>query len=224
MNKFVDGVNIPGLNEDAIPQGLTYSSKYNVLIMSAYFKVDHPSSLYIVDYETGKLLRKVKLLKEDNSYYKGHVGGIATNNELVWITNGHKVVTLNLDDIMNNNEVKVFNVNKIDNNGSIANYSNNTLWIGEYDYKFYYKVKEEHHFNKNRSLLFGYKDINIDFDKPDYVISIPNRVQGFVQDSKGNMYFSRSFWSFQRSRITIYKNILEEIPSGVYKIGDNEIP
>lgn len=222
--KLKDGVNIPGLKEGGIPQGLTYSSKYNVLIMTSYFKINHPSSLYIIDYESGNLIKKVKLLNKNKSNYKGHVGGIATNNDKVWITSHYDVIELSLDEIMESNEVVIKNKTKLDNSASIANYSNDILWIGEYDYKFYYKTKEHHHFKNNRSLLFGYKDENIDFNKPDYVISIPNRVQGFVQDKLGNMYFSRSFWSFQRSKLTVYKNILEGKTDGIYKIGNNEIP
>ena len=222
--KLKNGLNIPGLDEGGIPQGLTYSKKYNVLIMTSYFKTNHPSSLYIINYETGNLINKVRLLNENNTNYKGHVGGIATNDDIVWITSHYDVIEIALEKIMTSNEVIVQNKIKLDNSASIANYSNNTLWIGEYDYKLFYKTKDHHHFGNNKSLLFGYKAEKINFSKPDCVISIPNRVQGFTQDDLGKMYFSRSFWSFQRSKLTVYKNILEEKQDGVFNLRGNKIP
>jgi hypothetical protein len=86
------------------------------------------------------------------------------------------------------------------------------LWVGEYNYGFIFSTKEEHYISvsndkMNKSLLVGYDINNLEIK---YVLSVPDRIQGLAFDKDDNFIFSKSFWSFQSSRISKYKNILDQ--------------
>ena len=83
---------IPGLNDDAVPQGManyttTYTftdtsgneqtSKQEYLFISAYMK-EGPSRLYVTGTDTG-YVGYVTLKNEDGTDYLGHAGGVATS-------------------------------------------------------------------------------------------------------------------------------------------------
>ena len=63
---------IPGLRESAIPQGMCYSKKYNMIITSSYFQKDRSSVLFFIDFVSGKLVKTLFLANPDGSSYKRH--------------------------------------------------------------------------------------------------------------------------------------------------------
>ena len=221
---------IPGLNEDIIPQGLTYSAKYNKFIVTGYHKGKAASVLFIIDYDS-KMLEKTLLLQHnDNQPFNTHIGGLTNNNETLWLSDDYKIYTLEMEELINAENMSFIKVSKAIETfvkGDNITYHNNTLWVGEYDYKIKYKTKKSHYYTtpnnyKNKSLIIGF-DIseNIDFNNPKYIISVPDRIQGLTFDENNNIILSRSFWSFQPSNISTYKNPLDTQPS-LIKINDME--
>lgn len=89
---FTKSVAVPGLEDDAVPQGITnYTGEYiaenengeqvkatqEYMIFSAYMK-DGASRLYVTGRTTG-YVGYVTLENEDGSEYTGHAGGVATS-------------------------------------------------------------------------------------------------------------------------------------------------
>ena len=67
----------------------------NVILQTSYNK-NNVSMLYIINFDTGKLIKELKLIEIDDKDNKNHVGGIATNEEKVWITNDYEINEYNL--------------------------------------------------------------------------------------------------------------------------------
>lgn len=222
---------IPGLKQKAIPQGICYSSKYNLIIVSAYHYGKASSVLFLLNYDNGELLKTLILKNADNTNFIGHVGGVTTDNESLWITDNYKIYKYKLENLMQKKDMEnvVFDDSAdIKIKADFVTYHDGILWIGEYDYKNIYLTNKEHYIktpddNENKSILMGYKSLdNMDFEYPDYVISIPDRIQGLTFDNNNNFIFSRSFWSFQPSELSIYSNVLEE--QGIdYNLNGNKI-
>lgn len=105
---FTEGVEIPGLDENAVPQGIANyntdiydaegkatSERQDYLFISAYMK-EGPSRIYVTGTRTG-FIGYVTMKNEDGSDYSGHCGGIATScvkgytTGTLWITSDDTV-------------------------------------------------------------------------------------------------------------------------------------
>lgn len=105
---FTEGVEIPGLDEGAVPQGIANyttsvydnegqatADSQDYLFVSAYMK-EGPSRIYVTGSRTG-YIGYVTIKNEDGSDYCGHCGGIATScvkgysNGVLWITSENTV-------------------------------------------------------------------------------------------------------------------------------------
>ena len=111
------------------PQGLTYSEKYDAIIESSYSYKNNESKIYVIDFKTKRLLNEFILEKN-----KHHVGGITTNEDILYITNDHYLYTYDLKEIMNTGltSIKETSKKKIKNRGDFCLYHDNTLWIGDF--------------------------------------------------------------------------------------------
>jgi hypothetical protein len=226
---------IPGLKQGIIPQGICYSKENNLVIISGYHQGKAPSVLFLVDYDSGKLIKTVILntIDGDNNY--SHVGGLATFEDNLWITDNYKIYTYSINELLNTSDmstIKPIATNSTEVKADFANFSNNVLWVGEYYYKNIYTTKTNHKiqvndYEENNALLFGYKikDNNkIDYTAPDMVVSIPDRVQGIAINSAGNIIISQSFWSFQPSNIATYENIFSNKTEKYFNVNNKKIP
>ena len=219
-NNYKQTFNIYGNSNKYTPQGLTYSDKYNVVLQTSYNSKHTISMLYIIDFKTKKLLKELKLKEIDDTDNINHVGGITTNNEKVWITNNHEINEYSLEEIINTNNdyIKSIKRSKLPNIGDFCTYNKNILWIGDYMLKPIYNVENDN------PLLLGYNlDKEIDYNKPDYIISLPTMVQGLIITDDNKFIFSRSFSNLIQSNLTVYKNVLETKPS-TYKLKGKNIP
>ena len=108
FNDFTESVSIPGLDDNAVPQGITnytthvYDEEGNsttemqeYMFISAYMK-EGPSRIYVTGTRTG-YIGYVTMQNEDGTDYTGHCGGIATgsrrgnSNGVLWVTSGSTV-------------------------------------------------------------------------------------------------------------------------------------
>ena len=204
-NNYTEIADIQGNKNKYAPQGLTYSEKYNVILETAYNK-NNVSMLYVIDFNTGKLLKELKLIEIDDKDNNKHVGGITTNEEKVWITNDYEVNEYNLEEIINtkNNYIKSIKNEKLPNRGDFCTYNNNTLWIGDFYLKPFYNVPND------TPLLYGYDIENINYNNPKYTIKLPKMVQGMAITDENNYIFTRSYTNLINSELTIYSDMTKE--------------
>lgn len=177
------------------PQGLTYSEKYNAIIQSSYSYKDKESKIYVIDFNTKRLLNEFTL--EKNKY---HVGGLTTNEDTLYITNDYYLYTYDLKEIMNTGlaSIKETSKTKIKNRGDFCLYHDNVLWIGDFALFPLYRVP------KNKPLILGYKDGNTKYNKPDYSYEIPKMVQG-MEIVDDEFIFTRSYSPWIESELVTYK-------------------
>lgn len=207
MNKdnYIEVADTQGNTNKYAPQGLTYSKKYNVILETAYNKND-VSKLYVIDFETGNLIKELELIEVDDTENNNHVGGIATNDETVWITNDYEVNEYNLEEIMTteNRFIKSKKNSKLQNRGDFCTYKDNTLWIGHFYLKPFYDAPND------TPLLYGYDTNNLDYTNPKYTIILPKMVQGMAITGENNFIFTRSYTNLINSKLTIYKDMTKE--------------
>ena len=114
FKKFNKEFAIEGLKDGAIPQGITsYTAKYSdyddldssgkpksksqqYFLVSAYMNDGSPSRIYVTGQDTG-YVGYVTLKNMDGKYHYGHVGGIATNGERLWVADGDSVAVVKAD-------------------------------------------------------------------------------------------------------------------------------
>ena len=223
-DNYTEYSKIEGNIDNYAPQGLAYSEKYNVILQTSYNKNKKASMLYITDFKTKKLIKKLQLKKSNNEINNNHVGGIATDNNTLWITSDYEVNEYSLEEVMNtnNNYIKSISDKKIPNRGDFCTYKDNTLWIGSFHIKIFYPEDP---------ILHGFKvnNDNIDYDNPDYEYDIPWLVQGMAITDDNKFVYSQSFTPFHLSTISIYdrEKLVKEIKVPPMSEGifykDNEI-
>ena len=219
-NKYEKTIAVQGNTNKYTPQGLTYSNKYNLVFQTSYNSKHTVSMLYATDLETGKLIKELKLKEDEITDNVNHVGGITTNDDYVFITSDYEVNEYYIEDIIYNNEDYIIsNRNaKLPIRGDFCTYNNGILWVGDFFLNPFYPVPED------TPLLLGYNVSDaIDYDMPDYVISLPKMVQGMVITPDNKFIFTRSFTNLINSDLVIYDNVLEESPD-TYKLNGKDIP
>ena len=209
--------NVQGNKDKYIPQGLTYSSKYNIAIQTSYNKKHKVSRIYITNLNNNKLIKTLDLLKDNNRINNNHVGGVTTDNNTVWITSDYEVNEYSLEQIINTNKksIKSIRDTKLPIRGDFCLYKNDTLYIGDFFLNPFYKVPN------NNPLLLAYKDTN--YNNPNYIISLPKMVQGMEITKDNHFLFTTSFTYLINSNLLEYNNVLLEKPS-TYKLNNDKIP
>lgn len=215
-NKYIETFDIQGNTNKYVPQGLAYSSLYNVMLQTSYNKDHDVSMLYVIDYDSGKLLKSLKLIDiEDNDNSK-HVGGITTDNKTVWITNDYEVDEFSLDEIINTDldYIKSLKNTNIPNRGDFCLYHDGVLYIGDFYLKHFYDVPD------GNPLLMAYDVSSLDYSNPTYIVSLPKMVQGMeIVDDK--FIFSESFTYLISSTLSIYNS---PTLNGYYDLNGKDIP
>lgn len=199
---------VQGIQDGYVPQALAYSDKYNVVLQTSYNSKHDVSKLFITDFESGNLLKELKLKKVNGEDNSNHVGGIATDNKDIWITNDYEVNIYDLEEIMNdetNDSVNSIKDEKLPIRGDFALYKDNTLWIGDFCLSPFYKVPN----NDPKLNMYKVEEKEIDFNKPEKTISLPKMVQGmWITEDK--ILFTESFTYLINSNLAVYKNITNE--------------
>lgn len=79
---------IPGLDENFIPQGFFYDEERGLFLVSGYSAEKEASPVYLLDAESGEAVGKVLLHKTNGDKFTGHSGGIARWGDYVYIAGG----------------------------------------------------------------------------------------------------------------------------------------
>lgn len=217
--KYIDSFPVYGNHNNYVPQGLVYSNKYNIVLQTSYNSKHKVSMLYVINFKNGKLIKQLKLKNNDLSNNTCHVGGIAANNEKVWITSDFTVWEYDLNEIIytKNNYIQSIHQSKLPIRGDFCTYHNDSLWIGDFFLNPFYKVKD------NNPLLMKYSIDKLDYFKPEVIISLPKMVQGMVITNDNKFIFTESFTNLVHSNLSIYDNILKS-KSNKYNLNGIDIP
>ena len=196
-DKYENVAEVQGTTNSYVPQGLAYSNKYDVILQTSYSKNNDNSMLFIIDYTSGKCIKELKLNKKDGTINTSHVGGVATNNDLVWITSNYEINIYNLEEIIStkNNYINSSKDITIKNRGDFCTFKNDTLWIGEFAIS---TIKE-------KPILNGFTiNGDEDYNNPNFTYNLPSKVQGMAITDNGDFLYSRSYSGFVQSKISRY--------------------
>ena len=78
----------PGLNDGAVPQGITVDIERDIVLTTAYM-ADHSSSrIYVTN---SKNESRYIVLSKNGKEYKGHVGGISLSKDYAYVAEGDTI-------------------------------------------------------------------------------------------------------------------------------------
>ena len=219
-NSYLEFSEIPELAEGYVPQGMCYVEKSNVILQTSY-NDNAPSKLYVFDYKREELICKYTLKDSSGKDIYGHVGGITSNGNKVWICNGSIMLVYSLSEILSSSDNTIkstkelslpisgdfcyYQYTKVTNNPNESHYYN-ILWVGSF------AVNSNPFSQRTSPFIYGYnleKSDDIDnFNKPQYIVAIPDKVQSLYIDKDNNFYFTRSYSGFFTSSIDVHENML----------------
>ncbi len=219
----------PGLMEGIIPQGMCFDETTGYFLISGYYEDGElPSMIMAIDSNTGKLVGAYPLKTTNGDDYFGHAGGIASSQNTVYLTSGGECYTIPSVDIKNHQNGTPLHFKgkfKLNTAGSFACIHNNILWTGD----FIESSAEGRESASNITTLTtgetfyayceGYllsdglpdtKKINSESNGyiPDYMIAIPEQVQGMAFTKSEKIIFSTSYGRKNNSKIYIFDDIL----------------
>ena len=123
----------PGLSDGFVCQGITVSEANERIFVSGYMKDNSASRIYITDYNSKSYY--VQLTEENGDDFKGHVGGIATTDNTVYIADDNYIYTVELSSLLNANNGDRINIKKtveVNNAASFVYSDENYLYVGEF--------------------------------------------------------------------------------------------
>lgn len=235
---------IPGLLEGIIPQGFCYIGELDLYAISGYYeKAVFPSMLMLIDAKSGKFTKAFPLQNVDGNDYFGHAGGLACSEDFVYITSESSCYIFTIDRLKNlkNGDTLKFESNfKLNTKGSFACFDNGVLWTGDFIES---DDKEKEAADKITTLTSGetfyaycegytlknglpdVKKINSKNNGyiPDYMLAIPEQVQGMAFTNSSKLVFSTSYGRKNNSKIFVYENVLLTEKIGIYNIDGKEI-
>ena len=184
----------PGLSDGFVCQGIAASEENGVFLVSGYMKDDSASRIYVTNTENEDYYVQ---LKQGDEEFTGHVGGIATTGDTVYVANDDKIHVIPLSDILNAKEGDTVEVGEgVDvNNAASFVYTDDTyLYVGEFhDGGKYTIVGHENTTAEGTHYAICTKYALEDLNTPLAVYSIRNKVQGICFTPDGKVVMSTSY-------------------------------
>ena len=238
---------IPGLNEAAIPQGMSYSPDTSLVYISFYYKLDDmPSVIAALDAASGELTAEYRLFKPDGSVFASHVGGLAVTGDTLYVSatldndGSYSIAALPLSELPTegSHDITVAETVPMATSPSFLNYSQGILWVGN----FYlpgegYKLPPEMGSTTETAdgesgcYILGFdmsREGALDagsgsYPIPDYVLIAPDRIQGMTCPDSGSVLLSQSYGRQNDSAILRYSLDLNS-PDSSCALGGAQIP
>ena len=209
---------IPGLDKKYTPQGMWVDSENEVYLYSGYMSDDTPSRIYVQTKEETKYL----LLKVDGKDFFGHVGGICSVNDYIYLASEKTVYTF-----LKNDALTLDNGNYISNisyfipnlNCSFIYEDGTYLYVGEFYKPKSYETDPSHHIQTNdgtnKALVRSYT-LNEDGSIGELVntYSIPNKIQGICITPSNKIVLSQSY-GIANSHLIIYDLNKASVENGI---------
>lgn len=226
-------ITVPALPQYFVPQGIDYWKEENVFIISGYFKpTDYYqySVLFAVNATTGKYVGEWNLYNVNGTPHSGHDGGVAVTETDIYLSVNYTLFRISKDTVKklgNSGNLKIDEEIKVATKASYCNYSNGILWVGEFSLNgdASYTITG-HGFNENHAWTIGYK-LTADYKMksvPDYVISTPEKIQGFTMLDDGRIFMTSSYGRTNKSTVYVSKSaILSEKAAGTVTISGSSV-
>ena len=229
------GFKIPGLSDSFIPQGLSYDSAAGDFYITGYMKDHSASPIYIVDKDTGKVRKNIKMLNPDGSEFTGHNGGIAVVNGRVFVAGSADNCLYTYDPsairaVDNDTPLAydgVIDLGQGDDGFSVAFVTgyNGQIIAGEFYRDVVYPTSESHWMTTpsgatNKAIAVAFT-LDGNTPVPTAVFSLPHQVQGMYVDDN-NIYLSTSY-GVKFSHILRYEQS-DVVSNGTFKIWGEDVP
>lgn len=231
---------IPGLVQEAIPQGIDYDVGRDWALVSSYHRDGAASTLSVVELSTGAIVKAVRLQNANGSVHTSHAGGVAMDGTRAWVASQGKLFELSMDDIAaarHMDAVRIAREIAVPNKASFASVTEGILWVGEFFHtEGDYATDASHHLaapdgTTLRALCAGYRLDGGDFRLgkggvaiPDYMLSIADRIQGFARLPDGRFALSQSYGRANDSALLVYRDVLQDAPQGSFAVGGEDVP
>lgn len=203
----------PGLNDGFLCQGIAASEENNLILVSGYMKDGSASRIYAVDSFDNFHYVSLKQLDSD---FTGHAGGVAVTDGKVYIASGGKIYTVSLDEVATAESGAVIDVGEgveVNNEASFVYTDDTYLYVGEFhNGKQYNIVGHENETAEGTHYAICSVYDPADLSKPVKVYSIRNKVQGICFTPDGKVVMSTSY-GLADSVYYVY-NISEATDSG----------
>lgn len=241
FNYATAGPVIPALNQNYIPQGLTYLPEKNWLIGTIYANQKNtPTVLFVIDNSSGKLIKAFNLYLDSETIYAGHAGGVTVSERHLWIASDGKVYQFDLDAVIDqtqNTKLIAKSVYDVETRASFISYYEGYLWVGEFtlekshsDY-LKYPHKESHHIKSSSGKEYlawtvGYRLENDNFPAdgyPEGILAHINKIQGLTF-SEDSIYLSQSYGRANNSYLYDFHNILNDKEDMSVDLNGKKVP
>ena len=197
----------PGLSDGFVCQAIAaYEAKFggDRLLVSGYMKDGEASRIYVTDLKDSCYF--VTVMIPGGEEFKGHAGGIAVNDGLVYLASDRSLFVLSLEEILGasrGDAIKAEKVIPVNVASSFVFADKDRLFVGEFhdgkDYitDNYYKTPDG---DENHAIISVYSYEALDGyaagdDEllPTEIYSIRNKVQGFCLTPDGRAVMSTSY-------------------------------
>lgn len=244
LKEFTPSHLVPGLLEGVIPQGICYDETSGYLLITGYYEDGaYPSVIMVLNEATGEFINAYSLKTVEGKDYFGHVGGIASSKNTVYVVSEGECYTFPADELLktvNTTYIQFQGHFKLNTKGSFACYHNETLWVGDFvesDEKALKEIKDITTLESGETFYAyceGYILINglPNADKinsestgyiPDYMLAIPQQVQGMAFTKTGKIIFSTSYGRKNDSVLYIFNDMLSQEKHGIKLIDNKEV-
>ncbi len=235
---------ITGLFEGIIPQGFCYDAGTDLFLITGYYEDGRfPSMVMAVKGKTSELFGAFPLKTVNGEDYFGHVGGIGTSQNTVYIASENECFTFPsslLKSTESGTAIEFRGNFKVNTAASFLTVHNDTLWLGDF-IRSRDKEREEVEeiFTLQSGETFyafceGYilenglpseKKINSDSTGyiPDFFLAIPEQVQGIAFTKTGKIIFSTSYGRKNNSKLYIFEDILIKEKAGTRTVDGKEV-
>ncbi len=241
---------IPGLKEKFIPQGMCLLPSENKIVISYYSgEKGQDSILCLVDPATGEMEKWVRIKDAQGKAYTGHGGGIAASEKNLWLTTSETLMRIPVADLMaaaNGEQIRFVDEFVTGTKNAFASCQQGILWGGEFYDTFIggnYKTDESHRMTTPDGTNTRAWVVGFDLDQqtqtelpeskvaaegqpmiPDYILSIPAKIQGMTRLEDGTIVLSESAGRSNQSHLIFHRNVLKEEHHDTVLIGDVEVP
>ena len=175
----------PGLGDGFICQGIAAVEKEGKILVSGYMMDDSPSRIYVTG--TDNRFHYVNLTQNGEAF-TGHVGGIATAGDKVYLSTSSRIFTLSLIEILSARDGMTVDVGEgvvINNKASYVFADEDFLYVGTYFDKSPYSPDHVFETAAGTQSAICTKYALGDLTRPLAIYSVPDFVQGIAFTSDG---------------------------------------
>ena len=224
---------IPGLVQNTVPQGLSVSPIDGRIYVSSYSNASATSSVILVMNSDGESVAEYIIKNADGTPFTEHVGGIAVTEQYMYVTIGgdgngaYHLAEFCLSDLQRygTSEILIENTVSVPSGTGFLSYADGILWTGNFYLKGTYDLGTKFNFTttadgkENGGYAAAYlldetngrlvEDASLGYARPDYVLSIPDKVQGFAYRN-GKVFLSISYGRKNDSFLAVYNTTLKK--------------